>query len=72
MLCDWLNFYNSDVVGRNTKRNWGDATKYFDNLFESTHPDDFTEVLQAIEPVITKEMKNMLTKEVKRGVGRIY
>lgn len=41
-----------------------DGNRLLSNLFTSTKPGDFTEVLQALRPLIYVDMNNLLTREI--------
>ena len=50
---------------------------YYSNLFSSSNPSQFTELIEAVEPKVSQDMNNMLTRdfqgaEVKAALNQMY
>ena len=50
---------------------------YYSNLFSSSNPSEFTELIEAVEPKVSQDMNNMLTRdfqgaEVKAALNQMY
>ena len=53
------------------------VVNYYSNLFSSSNPSEFTELIEAVEPKVSQDMNNMLTRdfkgaEVKAALNQMY
>ena len=53
------------------------VVNYYSNLFSSSNPSELTELIEAVEPKVSQDMNNMLTRdfkgaEVKAALNQMY